>query len=191
VYVDSPLAINATSVYRLHPEAYDSEILQFMIAEGDPFGFDQLQYTRSTEQSKELNFLHEPFIVISASGMMENGRILHHLRNRIEDPNNTILIVGWQAPDTLGRKLVDGADVVKIFGEEYHRRARVEVLNGFSGHADCQELTDWVRAITKKPRRVFLVHGEDEGLGPLSEKLKADIGLDRIDIPDLNQAFTV
>ncbi len=162
VFVDSPLAINATSVYRLHPEAYDSEIRQFMLAEGDPFGFDMLQYTRSVEQSKELNFRRDPFIVISASGMAETGRILHHLRNRIGDPKNTVLIVGWQAPDTLGRRLVEHQPVVKIFGEEYEVHAQIEVLNGFSGHADCHELTDWAKAITKRPRQTFLVHGEPD-----------------------------
>ena len=161
VFVDSPLAINATAVFRLHPEAYDAEIRQFMLDEGDPFGFDSLRYTRSVEQSKELNFLREPFIVISASGMAETGRILHHLRNRIEDPANTILIVGWQAPDTLGRRLVEREPEVRIFGEEYQLKANVEVLNGFSGHADRNELLAWAEGITKKPRRTFLVHGEE------------------------------
>ncbi len=191
VYVDSPLAINATAVFRLHPEAYDAEIRQFMLSDGDPFGFESLQYTRSSEQSKELNFLREPFIVISASGMAETGRILHHLRNRIEDPRNTILIVGWQAPDTLGRRLVEKVPVVKIFGEEYHVKAQVEVLNGFSGHADCSELMEWAGAITKQPRRTFLVHGEEDAAFALADSLKSQVGYEQIDVPELHQKFAV
>ncbi len=103
VYVDSPLAIDATAIYRLHPEAYDEEVGEFLITDrhNDPFGFDMMSYTRSTRESKALNFLREPAVIISASGMAEAGRILHHLKNNIEDPRNTILIVGWQAPDTL------------------------------------------------------------------------------------------
>jgi len=191
VFVDSPLAINATAVYRLHPEAFDSEIRQFMLTEGDPFGFDKLQYTRSVEQSKELNFRRDPFIVISASGMAETGRILHHLRNRIGDPKNTVLIVGWQAPDTLGRRLVEHQPVVKIFGEEYEVHAQIEVLNGFSGHADCQELTDWARAITKRPRQTFLVHGEPDAAMALADTLRRDAAYEQVDVPELHQSFRV
>jgi metallo-beta-lactamase family protein len=189
VFVDSPLAIDVTSVFRLHPEAFDAEIRQFMLAEGDPFGFDSLRYTRSVEQSKELNFMREPFIVLSASGMAETGRILHHLRNRIEDPNNTILIVGWQAPDTLGRRLVEGAPVVRIFGEEYQRKAQVEVINGFSGHADRNELLGWAKAITKRPRRAFLVHGEEESAFALADGLRSEAGYEQVDVPELHQSF--
>lgn len=187
VFVDSPLAINVTSVFRLHPEAYDDEIRKFMLAEGDPFGFDSLRYTRSVEQSKELNFLREPFIVISASGMAETGRILHHLRNRIGDPANTILIVGWQAPDTLGRRLVEGEPVVHIFGEEYEVRAQVEVINGFSGHADHDELLGWARAFSKRPRRTFLVHGEEPAALALAGALRADVGFEQVEVPELHQ----
>ncbi len=191
VFVDSPLAINATAVFRLHPEAYDAEIRQFMLDEGDPFGFDSLRYTRSVEQSKELNFLREPFIVISASGMAETGRILHHLRNRIGDPANTILIVGWQAPDTLGRRLVEHEPVVRIFGEEHQVRAQVEVLTGFSGHADHEELLDWARAFTKRPRRTFLVHGEEPAALALAEALHADVGFEQVEVPELHQPIAL
>jgi metallo-beta-lactamase family protein len=191
VFVDSPLAINATSVFRLHPEAYDAEIRQFMLGAGDPFGFGSLRYTRSVEESKELNFLREPFIVISASGMAEAGRILHHLRNRIEDPNNTILIVGWQAPDTLGRRLVEHEPVVRIFGEEHKVQAQVEVLNGFSGHADRGELVNWAKAITKRPRYTFLVHGEEDAALALADALKAEAGYEQVDVPELHQEFAI
>ena len=191
VFVDSPLAINATSVFRLHPECYDAEIRAFMLSEGDPFGFDQLRYTRSVEQSKELNFMRESFIVISASGMAETGRILHHLRNRIEDPANTILIVGWQAPNTLGRRLVEHVPTVRIFGEEYNLRARVEVINGFSGHADRDELLAWAGAITKRPRSTFLVHGEEEGALALADSLHAEAGYENVRVPEMHQSFTI
>lgn len=187
VFVDSPLAINATAVFRLHPEAYDAEIREFMLAEGDPFGFDELRYTRSVEQSKELNFLREPFIVISASGMAENGRILHHLRNRIEDPVNTILIVGWQAPNTLGRRIVEREPVVRIFGEEHPLKAHVEVINGFSGHADRSELLAWAEAITKRPRHTFLVHGEEDSALALADGLRDEVGFENVSVPELNE----
>jgi metallo-beta-lactamase family protein len=191
VYVDSPLAINATSVFRLHPEAYDAEIREFMLTARDPFGFDELIYTRSVEQSKELNFKRDPFIVISASGMAETGRILHHLRNRIEDPKNTILIVGWQAPDTLGRRIVEHEPVVRIFGEEYSLKAQVEVLNGFSGHADRNELLAWAEAITKRPHRTFLVHGEEESALALRDGLVSEAGYENVDVPELHQKFSI
>jgi len=191
IFVDSPLAINATSVFRLHPEAYDAEVRAFMLAEGDPFGFDELIYARSVEQSKELNFRRDPFIVISASGMAETGRILHHLRNRIGDPNNTVLIVGWQAPDTLGRRLVEGVSPVRIFGEEYTVRAQVEVINGFSGHADRSELIAWARAISKRPRRTFLVHGEEESALALAQGLRDEAGYEEVTIPEMHQSFVL
>jgi len=191
VFVDSPLAINTTAVFRLHPEAYDAETRAFMMAEGDPFGFDSLVYTRSTEQSKELNFRRDSFIVISASGMAEAGRILHHLRNRIGDPANTILIVGWQAPHTLGRRLVERAPVVRIFGEEHAVKARVEVLNGFSGHADRDELLGWAKAITKQPQRTYLVHGEPESAEALAQGLRDEDGFEHVSVPELHETVTI
>lgn len=191
IYVDSPLAIDSTSVFRLHPEAFDAEIRAFMLEEGDPFGFAELRYTRSVEQSKELNTLRQPFIVISASGMAEAGRVLHHLRNRVGDPANTVLITGWQAPDTLGRRLVEGAKTVRIFGEEHVVRAEVEVINGFSGHADRSELVAWAQAISKKPRRTFLVHGEVDAAMGLAESLRSETGYEQIDVPELHQTFTI
>jgi metallo-beta-lactamase family protein len=193
IYVDSPLATNVTQVFRLHPETYDEEIRQFLMTDKDsnPFGFDMLTYTRSVEESKELNFLREPAIIISASGMMEAGRILHHLRNRIENPDCTILIVGWQAPNTLGRRIMEGNETVRIFGEEFHPRAQVQALHGFSGHADRNELLAWAGAMTKKPRRTFLVHGEPDSSEALAQALKSDIGLDRVDIPAMHQTFKV
>ena len=193
VYVDSPLATNVTGVFRTHPEVYDAEIRQFLLTDTDkdPFGFAMLTYTRSVEESKELNFLHEPAIIISASGMAETGRILHHLKNRIEDPRNTILIVGFQAPDTLGRRIVERAPVVRIFGDEYRLKAHVEVLEGFSGHADRNDLLGWVGAMQQKPRRTFLVHGEEASSLALADGLRREIGLGRVDVPTLHETVEI
>lgn len=192
VYVDSPLAVNATSVFRLHPECYDAEILAFMNEPGnrDPFGFERLTYVRTVQESKAINFQREPCIIISASGMAEFGRILHHLRNRIEDEKNTVLITGWQAPHTLGRQLVDQAETVRIFGDEFNRAAQVEVLDGFSGHADRDELLNWVGTMTNKPARTFLVHGEDESAEALQTALQDEFGL-TVDVPQMGQSYTL
>lgn len=193
VFVDSPLAIDVTAAFRLHPECYDDEIRAFMTSGNgriDPFGFDDLTYTRTTEASKKLNFLKEPAIIIAASGMAEAGRILHHLRNRIEDPRTTVLIVGFQAENTLGRRLVEHAKEVRIFGEMYQNRAQVEVLTGFSGHADRDELLDWVGAMTRKPQRTFLVHGEPEAQFTLADALKARFNLE-VDVPEWKQVVSL
>lgn len=193
VFVDSPLAIDATAVFRLHPECYDEETRAFIMdgtGRREPLAFADLTYTRTTEESKQLNFLREPAIIISASGMAETGRILHHLKNNIQNKATTILIVGWQAPDTLGRRLVDGEKNIRIFGEDYHNNAHIEVLNGFSGHADRNELLAWVGAMEHKPKRTFLVHGEPDSAGALAEALRTEFSL-QVDIPNLNQSFRV
>jgi len=194
IYVDSPLAVNVTSIFALHPEAYDDETRAFILgdkANANLFGFDDLHYTRSVEESKELNFLREPAVIISASGMAEAGRIQHHLANNIEDPRNTILIAGYQAENTLGRKIQDKEPTVKIFGDTYHLKAQVEVITGFSAHADRNGLLNWAGSIKKKPVRTFLVHGEDHALQAYADGLKMQDGFERVDIPDLHQSFTV
>lgn len=192
VFIDSPLAIDVTAAFRTHPECYDADINQFIRAAEieDPFGFDMLQYTRTTEESKRLNYLREPAIIIAASGMVEHGRILHHLVHRIEDPRTTILIVGWQAEHTLGRRLVDLEPEVRIFGDTFQRNAQVEVLNGFSGHADRDELLAWVGAMTRKPERTFLVHGEPQAATALVAALREQYDL-RADVPALHESFEV
>lgn len=192
IFVDSPLAIDVTGAYRAHPECYDAEIRRFMTESGvnDPFGLSELIYTRTTEQSKEINWLREPAIIISASGMAETGRILHHLKNNIEDPRNTILIVSFQAENTLGRKLADGGKRVRIFGEEYDVRAEVEVSSGFSGHADRDGLLAWVGAMSKKPQHTYLVHGELEPATALAHSLQSEFGMSA-KVPDWKQSFTV
>lgn len=194
VFVDSPLAVDVTNIFRLHPEAYNEKTVLYMTEEdpdGDIFGFSRLRYVRQAEQSKELNSLREPAIIISASGMAEHGRILHHLKNNIEDPHNTVLIVGWQAPDTLGRRLVEKAETVRIFGEEYHRRSEVVVLNGFSGHADHKNLVEWAGAFKRRPEQVFLVHGEPDAAARLADSLQAEVGYRSVEIPSLHQSVAI
>jgi metallo-beta-lactamase family protein len=185
IFVDSPLALNVTEVFRLHPECYDRETNEF-IESGDgrdPFGFRRLRYVRSVEESKALNTLREPAVIISASGMCEAGRILHHLKNNVEDPRNTILFVGFQAPETLGRKLVDGWKRVRIFGEEYEVRAAIEVINGYSAHADRSELLDYVREVHKTGLRgVFVVHGDETSSLSLAGALK-EMGIQEVRVP--------
>jgi len=193
IYVDSPMATRATDIYRLHPEAYDAGIRSFMLEDSDnnPFGFETIRYTASVIESKAVSALDTPAIVISASGMMEGGRILHHLKSRISDPKNTILITGWQAPFTLGRKIVDGEKEVKIYGEVYAVKARVEVLTGFSGHADREGLLAWAGSMEKKPQRTFVVHGEEASAKAFAESLRSQLGFQSIDIPEPHQSFTL
>jgi metallo-beta-lactamase family protein len=192
VFVDSPLAIDTTGIYRLHPEAYDEEAFRILMESrnGDPFGFEMIRYTRTVTESKELNTMREPAIIISASGMAEAGRILHHLKNNVEDPRNTILFVGWQAPNTLGRRLVEREHIVKIFGKEFRRRARVEKINGFSAHADKNEMTEWLGHLQKPPAHTFVVHGDEEASLAFAEHLK-EHNFPLVSVPELGDVVTV
>jgi len=179
VFVDSPLAINVTEIFRAHPECYDREMRELMEADphGSAFGFDLLAYTRSVPESKAINDRKGPVVIISASGMAEVGRILHHLRNNIHDPRNTILITSWMAPHTLGRRLVEGKKVVKIFGEKHEVRAKVASINGLSSHADQNDLLTYALSSRQSLREVFLVHGEAEAANTLrGNMLTAGIG---------------
>jgi metallo-beta-lactamase family protein len=171
IFVDSPLAVDVTKVFRDHPECYDDEI-NAMLKEGDPFGFGQLQYVRETEESKKLNGLHGPFIVISPSGMCEAGRVLHHLANNISDERNTILITGYQADNTLGRKLLNHWDRVNILGNSYQLRAEVASLQALSAHADRDELLAWMKPMVPTLKKVFLVHGEEGQPQKLAETIQ-------------------
>ncbi len=175
VYVDSPLAVNVTDVFRAHPECYDEELIEDMRSDPDPFGFDRLTYVRDVEESKRLNRSALPMVVIAASGMCEAGRILHHLRNTIEDPKNTIMIVGYCAPHTLGRRIVDRKREVKIFGEPHRLRAEVEVMNAYSAHADEPELVHFVGQLNRERlKKIFLVHGDPPRQLALFDALKAN-----------------
>jgi metallo-beta-lactamase family protein len=190
VFVDSPLAVSATEIYRLHPECFNQEIYDFLLEKRNPFGFDSLELIRSVPQSKELNLLKGPAVIISASGMCESGRILHHLRNHIGDRRNTILFVGYCAPETLGRRIRDGAPVVPIFGEPYEVRARVEVMDSFSGHADRSELIDYFRRITGSLKQVWLVHGEPEQSAALATALQAEGKAGSISVAEWHSTIT-
>jgi metallo-beta-lactamase family protein len=187
VYVDSPLAIDVTEVFARHPETYDEEICQILRETGDPFGFELLQYTRTTEESKRLNTLKGPFIVISASGMVEAGRILHHVKNGVEDPRNVILFVGYQAQHTLGRRMLDGVPEVKVFGDEYDLRAEVVAMNEFSAHADRNELLAWVNGFKRKPERVFVVHGEESQSFAFADALRNEAEIPEVSVPKLRE----
>jgi len=188
IFVDSPLAINVTDVHRAHPECFDDEAREYLEHGEDPFGFSRLQYVREAEESKKLNDLHGPFVVISASGMAEQGRILHHLRNNIEDPRNTVLITGFQAQDTLGRKLVEKWPEVRIFGEPMRVRAEISSLDELSGHADYKELLEWLRPMAGSLHRIFLVHGEPEESEAFARLLRSEYNLEVV-VPQPGQSF--
>lgn len=180
IYVDSPLTVNVTGVFMKHPEYFDHEAYE-LLKENDVFHHGKINYIRGVEESKELNQKDGPMLIISASGMCEHGRILHHLKNNIEDERNVILIVGFQAENTLGRKLVEGKKEVNIFGEPYERKAPVVVMNEFSAHADRRDLINFAKKVD--PERIFLVHGEEDQIDPLGETLKG-LGYS-VDIPSV------
>jgi metallo-beta-lactamase family protein len=190
VFIDSPLSVNITEIFKLHPECFDKETNQIIAAHENPFGLEDIRYITDVEESKKLNHFEEPCIIISASGMCESGRILHHLKNNIEDPKNTILVVGFMAKDTLGRKIVERKEKVKIFGEEYKLRAIVEILNAFSVHADRGELLEYVNHTKKSLKGVFIVHGEEEQSQALADGIK-DLGIQNVIVPDLGQEVTI
>jgi metallo-beta-lactamase family protein len=177
IFVDSPLAVNVTEVFRRHTELFDQETSAFLRNGQDPFGFSRLQYVREVSQSKALNDLRGPCLILSASGMCEAGRVLHHLRNTIEDPRNMVLITGFQAENTLGRKIVEKWPEVPIFGETLRLRAEVVKLNELSGHADQHELLAWLRPMAAHLKHVFLVHGEIAQSQALAKAITTVYGL--------------
>jgi metallo-beta-lactamase family protein len=184
VYVDSPLAVNATNVFRNHPECFDSEISQYLINHEDPFGFNKLKYITDVEDSKKLNNSTGPSIIISSSGMCEAGRIQHHLANSIENPNNIVLMVGYAAENTLGRKIINKSESVNIFGETYKLNAEVIVMDSLSAHADKNELLNYCSQFDKsRMQNIFLVHGELEQQEPFRTSLKS-LGFQNILIPN-------
>jgi metallo-beta-lactamase family protein len=171
VYVDSPLAVSATEIYRLHPESFSEEVYHTLFEIQNPFGFEELTLVRSVNGSKALNDIEGVAIIISASGMCEAGRILHHLRNNIGNPRTTVLFVGYCAEGTLGRKIRDGAKDVNILGDTFPVRAHIESIDSFSGHADHSELVDYFHRITGPKTRTWLVHGEADASASLQQAL--------------------
>jgi metallo-beta-lactamase family protein len=193
IFVDSPLAVNVTEVFRKHPELYDQETAAFLANHGDPFGFQLLTYVRDVEESKALNDLQGPFMVISASGMCEGGRVLHHLKNNIGDPRNTILLTGYQAENTLGRKIEEQWKEVPIFGEPMPLRAEVQRLDALSGHADREEMLAWMKPLTVGSKagglkKVFLVHGEPDQQAAFITAIRERYGLEAV-APQRGQSF--
>jgi metallo-beta-lactamase family protein len=192
IYVDSPLAVNATQVFKDHPECFDRETERIFLESGDdPFGFRRLKYITTVDQSKELNDIKDPMIIISASGMAEGGRILHHLANNIGNPHNLILFVGYAAEQTLARKIMDGMEKVNILGEEYSVRSKIKSMDYFSAHADQNELIDYLKLNDKKRlKNIFLVHGEEEQALTLREKILKK-GFKNVEYPSSGEKFVM
>lgn len=190
VYVDSPLAVNATLLYGSHPECYDAELSKYILKDPNPFGFARLKYIKEVEDSKRLNSSQEPCIIISASGMANAGRVKHHLFNNIEDRRNTVLIVGYASPDTPAGRLRDHAKSLRLFGEEKQVRCHVEIMDSFSAHADRDELAAFLSNQRQAAKRLFLVHGDYE----VQENFKSLLlkqGFHRVEIPELGQEVEI
>jgi len=187
IYIDSPLAVDVTTVFRMHPEVFDRRE-HLVAAGGRLFDFPLLRYIRSVEDSKALNTLQGPAVIVAASGMVESGRILHHLANGIGDHRNLILFVGFQAEGTLGRRIQEGAEMARILGQEYPRRAEVETIGGYSAHADRNELRAWVRRLGGPVRRAFVVHGEPGPLEAMATILREE-GVREVIVPKQGEAF--
>jgi len=191
VFVDSPLAVNASTIFKRHPECMDEETRQFVAEANHPaLDFKMLTYVQSVEESKALNLRKDPMVIISASGMAETGRILHHLRNNIEDPKNTVCIVSWQAPYTLGRRLADREKRIKIFGEPYTVQAEVATIGGLSGHAGQDLLTKYAINVKETVKKIFLVHGEEKQAMILTEKLHEQ-NLREVYYPELHSSIEI
>ena len=190
VYVDSPLAISATEVFRENMNLFEPEVQEEMLKGDNPLEFPGLEFTRTAEESKMLNENGKPSIIISASGMCEVGRIKHHLKHNIWNPKSTILFVGYQAPGTLGHKIVNGDKKVKIFGEEMAVNARIEYIEGYSGHADQDGLMNFIYSFRNKPKKIFLVHGEKEAQEIFKEKVETEAQIPII-IPEYGETYVI
>ena len=188
VYVDSPLAISATEVFRENTNLFEPEVKEEILKGDNPLEFPGLQFTRTADESKALNESDEPSIIISASGMCDVGRIKHHLKHNIWNPKSTILFVGYQAPGTLGYEIVNGAKKVTIFGEEFAVNARIEYIEGYSGHADQEWLMNFVYSFYNKPKHIFLVHGEEESQEVLRNKILENTGIG-VTIPEYGETY--
>jgi len=188
VYVDSPLAISATEVFRENTNLFEPEVQEEIMHGDNPLEFPGLQFTRTADESKALNEDKRPSIIISASGMCEVGRIKHHLKHNLWNPNSTVLFVGYQAPGTLGYNIVNGAKKVKIFGEEIAVNARIEYIEGYSGHADQEGLMNFIYSFLEKPKHIFLVHGEPESQEIFREKVEQDTRI-AVTIPEFGETY--
>jgi len=191
IFVDSPLSVNATEIYRLHPECFNESIYRFLREKANPFGMENLTYIREVAHSMKLNDLKDPAIIISASGMCEAGRILHHLKNHIGNPNNLVLFIGFCAEHTLGAQILSGRNPVNIFGEPHTVRAKVASVDAFSGHADKNELKRYVENLTGNLKKIFVVHGEEPQAMPFAETLRQLKPQAEVVVPAYKQTETV
>jgi metallo-beta-lactamase family protein len=190
VYVDSPLAVNATTIFGTHPECFDSQLNEYLLTDDNPFGFNSLNYVRETEMSKQLNHSEEPCIIISSSGMMNAGRVKHHLYHNVDQEKNTFLIVGYCANGTPGRLLRDGIGALKIFGHWKIVKADVEVMDSFSAHADREEMLEFLSNQKTSARRIFLVHGNPDAQDAFAGLLKEQ-GFQGVTVPELGDEFNL
>ncbi len=191
IYVDSPLAINATDIFRLHPECFNDDVLEVIERDDDPFGFNSLHYVKTSKESKKLNFLNKPCVIISASGMMEAGRIKHHLANNISNPRNTILAVGYCAPRTLGARILNGEKEISIFGTKYNVNATIERIEAFSGHGDYKEMLSYLKCQNKSHiKKTFLVHGDYDAQLFYKDRM-IEAGFGDIEIPESGNEFVL
>ena len=190
IYVDSPMAVSVTALFSKYLDgfSFSPEFKDYVAKEGDPFAFKEVTYVRASEESQKLNDVGGPMIILSASGMCEGGRILHHLRNNIEDSTTRILMVGYQAEGTLGRGLQQGAKKIRIFGLEHPVRAHVQTLHTFSAHADRDDLVWFMKSVAPRPKKIFLVHGDPSDRIALAGHLK-DAGITRTEMPEYAQQF--
>ncbi|MBE0676278.1 MAG: MBL fold metallo-hydrolase, partial [Bacteroidales bacterium] len=189
IYVDSPLSVNATNIFRMHPDCFNDDMREVMLTDPDPFGFNSLFYITSVEQSKSLNEIKQPVIIISSSGMMEAGRVKHHLANSISNPANTVLAVGYCAPATLGARLLRGEKEVSIHGTKYPVKADIERIESYSGHGDYREMGDYLSCQDPdKLKKTFLVHGDYETQVTYRSYLETR-GFGNIEIPDFGKTF--
>ena len=187
VYVDSPMATNATEIFRRNAQVFDEETKEYILKGDNPLDFKNLKFTRTSDESRMLNFDPSPKVIISASGMCEAGRIKHHLKHNLWDPKNSVVFVGYQAEGTLGRSIVNGDKDVSIFGEKIHINAEIYNLEGFSGHADREGLLEWISSFTKAPKEIFLVHGEEKSKKDFADSIKKALGREAIVIEDFSE----
>lgn len=189
VFVDSPLAVNATEIFEVHPECFDDDLLDYMKGDPDPFGFNGLHYIRRVEASKQLNTRMGPAVIISASGMITAGRIMHHVKNNVEDPKNTILIVGYCAEGTIGSRLIEGDETIRIHGDDYQVNAKVVRLNSMSAHADQSEMLDFFsNQDPNQLKKIFLVHGSEQRTEWFMNYLTGN-GYDEVIVPSRGESF--
>jgi metallo-beta-lactamase family protein len=185
-FVDSPMAVKITEVFKKHPELFDEEAQAQLEAGDHPCDFPGLTMSRTVDQSKSINHIKGTAIIIAGSGMCTGGRIKHHLKNNIDRPDSTVLFVGYQAFGTLGRHILEGPETVRIFGEEHALRARVEKISGFSAHADKNELHNWISSLKTPPRKVFVTHGEESAALAFRDHLATQTGWDCV-VPEYEQ----